>query len=237
MESRIVAPGPTPRSVRTKDGEVLEPPDDWALLPPGDAALTRRVKEAGPTWTVQVLVGRKVFSRGVWAPQSTIDRLARYLAAERATPEHAKKRAADQARRQREQVRYMEDFHEEVLGFLAFHPRYRPIAERLARAVTEHATPVGSGTVARTERIPIEERARAAVIAWMRHQTTEYDDMRIARVKGARREVRRGLADRSRELLARYRRGDEIDPERCALWLALIGRRPVQRDPGADEDV
>ena len=32
------------------------------------------------------------------------------------------------------------------------------LAEQLADAVTQHATPVGSGTVARTQRIPIEKR-------------------------------------------------------------------------------
>jgi hypothetical protein len=41
------------------------------------------------------------------------------------------------------------------------------LAEKLAAAVPQHATPVGSGTVAGTERIPIHERAEAAVIAWM----------------------------------------------------------------------
>lgn len=46
------------------------------------------------------------------------------------------------------------------------------IDQRLDRVVTHHATPVGSGTVARTKRIPVEYRAEAAVIAWMRHQTT-----------------------------------------------------------------
>jgi len=40
-------PGPTPNTVRTTDGTVLTAPEDWVLLPPGDAALTRRVKEAG----------------------------------------------------------------------------------------------------------------------------------------------------------------------------------------------
>jgi len=40
-----------------------------------------------------------------------------------------------------------------------------------------HATPVGSGTVARTKRIPVEQRAEAAVIARMRHQTTGHDSM------------------------------------------------------------
>jgi hypothetical protein len=36
----------------------------------------------------------------------------------------------------------------------------------------------------------------------MRHQTTGYDGMAIPRVKGKRREVRRTLATRSKELLA-----------------------------------
>lgn len=75
---------------------------------------------------------------------------------------------------------------------------------RLAAEVTAHATPVGSGTVARTQRIPIERRAESAVIAWLRHQTTAYDHMQIARVKGKRREVRRMMAGESRRLLAKY---------------------------------
>ena len=92
----------------------------------------------------------------------------------------------------------------------------------LARAVADHATPVGSGTVARTKRIPVEQRAEAAVIAWMRHQTTAYDSMKIPRVKGKRREVRRMLAQRSQELLDRYRKGESVGDE-CPLMKALVG--------------
>ena len=114
----------------------------------------------------------------------------------------------------------VDDFEEAVLRFLAFHPRYAAVASRLAHAVTIHATPVGSGTVARTKRIPLEQRAEAAVIAWLRHQTTGYDDMVIPRIKGKRREVRRMLAGRSQELLSRYRRGDVIGKV-CPLKLAL----------------
>jgi hypothetical protein len=76
--------------------------------------------------------------------------------------------------------------------------------------------------VARTKRIPVEQRAEAAVIAWMRHRTTGYDNMVIPRVKGQRREVRRMLARRSHELLQRYRRG-ELIPEGCPLRRALAG--------------
>jgi hypothetical protein len=86
--------------------------------------------------------------------------------------------------------------------------------------VTDHATPVGSGTVARTKRIRVERRAEAAVIAWLRHQTTGYDGMVIPRVKGKRREVRRLLARRSQELLGRYRRGEPAS-EGCPLRKAL----------------
>ncbi len=45
--------GPTPNTVRTTDGKVLTPPEGWVLFPPGDAALTRRVKAAGDHWVVQ----------------------------------------------------------------------------------------------------------------------------------------------------------------------------------------
>jgi hypothetical protein len=74
--------------------------------------------------------------------------------------------------------------------------------------------------VARTQRIPVEKRAEAAVIAWMRHQTTAYDSMVIPRIKGKRREVRRMLAQRSKELLARYRRGEPAS-DHCPLLKAL----------------
>ena len=115
-----------------------------------------------------------------------------------------------------------------MVAFLAFHPNHAGLADRLARAVTDHATPVGSGTVARTKRIPVERRAEAAVIAWMRHQTTGYDGMTIPRVKGKRREVRRMLARRSQELLARYRRGEPV-PEGCPLRKALAGQANASR--------
>ncbi len=213
-------PGPTPNTVRAADGTVVTAPDGWALLPPGDAALTRRVKEAGEHWAVQEKKGRKTFSRGVWAPAATIDRIRADLEAERATGAHARRKEADARRRDKAQAEYVEDFFGAVLRFLAFHPSHAELAGRLARAVTDHATPVGSGTVARTRRIPVERRAEAAVIAWMRHQTTGYDGMAIPRVKGKRREVRRMLAQRSNHLLERYRRGEPAGAG-CPLKAAL----------------
>jgi hypothetical protein len=211
---------------------VLTVPEGWVLLPPGDAPLTRRVKDAGEHWVVQEKKGRKTFSRGVWAPATTIDRIRAELEAERATDGYARRKEVAARRRDKAQAEYVEDFFGAVVAFLAFHPNYAELADRLARAVTDHATPVGSGTVARTKRIPVERRAEAAVIAWMRHQTTGYDGMTIPRVKGKRREVRRMLARRSQELLARYRRGEPV-PEGCPLRKALTNPPdPPSQTPG-----
>ena len=108
---------------------------------------------------------------GVWAPAATIDRIRAELEAERSTEGYAKRKEADARRRDKAQVEYVDDFHAAVLKFLAFHPKHAVLANWLARAVADHATPVGSGTVARTKRIPVEQRAEAAVIAWLRHRT------------------------------------------------------------------
>lgn len=223
-QSIIVSPGPTSKQVIATDGTVLTVPDGWQLLPPGDAGLTRRVKAAGPTWTVKQKRGRRVFSQGVWADAKQIADAKAQLEAERSTESYQKKRRSDQVRREKKQAEYVEDFHAAVLQFLNFDAIHRDVAEQLAAAVTRHATPVGSGTVARTERIPIERRAESAVIAWMRHQTTAYDNLSIPRVKGKRREVRRMLAEQSRRLLSVYRQGQRIDAAHCPLQRALVER-------------
>jgi len=221
IESRVVAPGPNDTTVRTEDGKVVPVPSGWELLPPGDAGLTRRVKAAGPTWTVQEKKGRRTFSKGVWASKNSIAEIRLALEQERSTETYAKRKIADANRREKKQTEYVDDFATAVIHFLNFDSRYDAVAKRLAAAVTLHATPVGSGTVARTERIPIERRAEAAVIAWMRHQTTAYDNLKIPRVKGERREVRRMLADQSRQLLEDYRRGRTVNPALCPLQKSL----------------
>lgn len=220
-QTRIVAPGPRPETVLTTTGEILTPPADWSLLLPGDPGLTRRVKAAGPSWTVQEKRGRKTFSQGVWAPQANIAAAMKQLAEERSTDAYSKRQAASAQRREKTQTEYVNTFRESVFQFLAFAPIHQQLAAQLADAVAAHATPVGSGTVARTKQIPVERRAEAAVIAWMRHQTTLYDEMKIARIKGERREVRRMLAEQSRQLLRQYRDGIVVPPGKCELRSAL----------------
>src|SRR5690242_13292994 len=106
----LYSPGPTRSTVRTSKGKILHVPADWILLSPGDAALTRRVKAAGDHWVVAEKKGRRVFSRGVWAPRATIDQIRADLKAERSTEAFAKKKAADARRRSKVQAEYVEDF-------------------------------------------------------------------------------------------------------------------------------
>lgn len=220
-EALVLAPTAEPTVFLAPDGSKMRAPVGWGCLPPGDAGLTRRVKSLGPSWAIIEKRGRKAFSKGLWAPRENIEAAKQALEAERSTDAYAKKRASASARRDHKQASYVVSFEVEVLGFLRFAPRFEALAKTLARHVTEHATPVGSGTVARTERIPLERRAESAVIAWMRHQTTAYDSMKIARVKGERREVRRELATISRAVLDLHRRDVAHAPGACPLCKAL----------------
>lgn len=205
----------------SKDGCFVDMPEGWEFIPSGDPALTRRLKAAANDyWIVKRKIGRKEFGVGLCVPKGLADGIAEQLKTERKTPEYQRKLEAGRRRREKEQEEYQEDFEQAVLQFLHFHNRYRELAAKLAKTITKFTTPVGSGTVARTQRIPIEQRARAAVIAWMRHNTTDYDHRYIPHVAGKRREVRRDLAHESLALLEAYRHGDDA-PSDCPLQRAL----------------
>lgn len=200
-------------------------PEGWVFVRSGDPGLTRRLKAGGDCWVVVHTRKNRKESVGMWADAGRVEAVKSALEAERRDPSYQKKLEAGRRRREAEQAEYVVEFREAVRAFLHFAPRYKGLEETFAEVVTEHAVPVGSGTVARTERIPLERRAEAAVIAWMRHQTTAYDGMTIARVKGARREVRRQLAGKSRTVLARYRSGEDVDVKACPLARALEGAK------------
>lgn len=220
FETIEVRPSPKAGCVITTNGEERKIPGEWAFLAPGNATLSRRIKKDGPTWTVKEKMGRRVFSKGIWAPADRIEALKVELEAEWEDPAYQKKLDAGRKRRANEQVAYAADFETSVREFLNFDVKYKDLEVQMAQRIANHATPVGSGTVARTKLIPIERRAEAATIAWMRHQTTAYDDMTIPRVKGKRREVRQMLAKRSKQLLNEYRNGSARS-ENCPLEKAL----------------
>ena len=218
-QSRIVTLAANGRLL-DENGHPVTPPEGWAFLPAGDAGVTRKVSSAGVFWRVQVKMGRRIISKGLWAPKDTIELAVLQMQSTRQTELYQKKVEAAKRRREKIQTEYVDDFCSQVERFLNFHPIYKDMGAKMAKLVSLHATPVGSGTVARTATISIEERASRAVIAWMRHQTTAYDQMPIARIKGERRRVRRMLAQRSVELLESYRKGEPIKID-CPLHAAL----------------
>lgn len=201
-------------------GKEMRIPDGWGLLPPGDAGLTRRVKKAGPHWVVKSWYRKRYVSAGVLAPAASIASLRAELDADRTDPAYAKRLESGRKSRARKEKAYAEDFAGAVREFLTFHADYADLEARMADLIAAHAVPVGSGTVARTKRIPIEQRAEAATIAWMRHQTTSYDFMDIGR--GDRREIRQMLAKESRRRLENYRSGGKA-AKGCPIWKAVYG--------------
>ncbi len=202
------------------DGKVLAVPEGWSFLQAGDAGVTRKINSKGEYWRVEYTKGRRTFSSGIWAPTNTILQAQQEVLQVRATDLYLKKQNYAANRREKQQTAYESEFYRAVEDFLAFHPVHKNLEKKLAKAITIHAIPVGSGTVARTQMIPIEERAAHAVIAWMRHQTTVYDNLKIARIKGERRAVRQILAQQSVELLANYRAGKPASAD-CPLQKAL----------------
>lgn len=202
------------------DGSYFIPPKHWSFLAAGDAGVTRKVTARGLYKRVQVKKGRRLISLGIWAPSTIITEAREEVSATRRTDEYKYKLNKDRERRAKKQAEYELEFCKEIEKFLNFHNNFKAIEKRLAKLVTSHAIPVGSGTVARTQMISIEQRAARAVIAWMRHKTTAYDNLNIARIKGERRSIRRNLAQQSNQILNQYRKAGPI-PKDCPLQKAL----------------
>lgn len=218
-EIRLMKPGKN-GEVINEYGRVENPPKGWAFLPAGDAAITRKVTAKGPIWRIQIKKGRRLQSLGIWADKENIAAAQMEVTQLRNDPGYVNKKASAAKSRAKKQANYSMEFEAEIAKYLNFHPSYHKEQLVMSQLVTAHAIPIGSGTVARTSMIPIAERAKKAVIAWMRHKTTPYDNMKIARIKGERRKVRQQLAKHSIARLQTYRKGDPVPPL-CPLWKAL----------------
>ena len=209
------------RRLKDKTGKVYSVPTGWENLPAGDASVTHKMKSLGPTWTVQEKKGRKAFSHGVWAAKEQIEEAKILVEAQRADPKHQKKLAQLKVRREEKETVFGENFQQEIIEFLNFDQKHHLLVEQLSKLVKEHAVPVGSGTVARSSSVTLDDKAALAVMAWMRHQTSTYDSTSVARIKGARRELRQQIARQSERILAKYRSGEDVDFGGCPLYKAL----------------
>ncbi|MET9608930.1 DUF2293 domain-containing protein [Streptomyces sp. NPDC006512] len=148
-------------------------------LPRGDAALTRRAREAS---SLSAVVVRRHKRRRRYERQGLLVEEAALARAERAcladADARARRRERDRQRRAAEDVRFTAAFTAEILRLFPGCPPER------ARAIAAHASLRGSGRVGRSAagRALDEPAVSVAVRAAVRHIDTEYDALLMAGV-------------------------------------------------------
>lgn len=154
----------------------LKIPEGWQFLPRGDVYLTRTVKKLGPTWVLLKFNSRRRVMQacGLYAPKLNIEKAN--AMAEETCERRASQRVAGAKARARKEENYREGFKKAVREFLNFAPQHAELAMKIASNVAEHACVVGSGRVARTQKIDLLEKVRLATIAYIRHQHTNYEN-------------------------------------------------------------
>lgn len=174
--------------------------DDLEFLPSGDAALTRRAsKHSG---RVAVVV-RFIRSRGCYERQGILVETSALQKAEHECLDDADERAAARARgaerRRKQDAELAAQMTKQITKLFPGCP------EREAAEISEHTARRGSGRVGRTEAgRNLDVRALTlAVVAAIRHQHTEYDELLASGVD--RVSARQQIADRVEEVLASWR--------------------------------
>ncbi|MEU8775348.1 DUF2293 domain-containing protein [Streptomyces sp. NPDC048606] len=148
-------------------------------LPRGDAALTRRAREAGSLSAVVVRLNKRRhrYERlGLLVEEAALAHAERSCLAD--AEARARRRERDRRRRAAEDVRFTAAFAAEILRLFPGCPPDR------ARDIAAHASVRGSGRVGRTAagRALDEQAVSVAVRAAVRHLDTEYDALLMAGV-------------------------------------------------------
>jgi hypothetical protein len=173
---------------------------DLEFLPSGDAAMTRRATKYSDRKAVVVRFSR---SRGRYERQGILVEIAGLEKAERECAEDAEERAAARVRgaeRRREQDHELVIQMRKQIGTLF--PGCPPDE---VTAIAKHTAVRGSGRVGRTEagRALEEHALTAAVIAAVRHNHTEYDELLAKGVD--RTAARQRIAGKIDEILESWR--------------------------------
>ncbi|MFD7613767.1 DUF2293 domain-containing protein [Streptomyces sp. NPDC059828] len=170
------------------------------FLPRGNAALTRRAREAGSLWAVVVRHNRqrtRYERQGLLVEEEALARAERACLAD--AEARARRRERDAARRAARDVLFTGTLTAEILRLFPYCPPDR------AADVAAHTAERGSGRVGRTAagRALDEGAITAAVRASVRHLDTPYDTLLIRGVP--RHEARKRVAPAIEALLARWR--------------------------------
>jgi hypothetical protein len=146
--------------------------DHLIFLPAGDAALTRRAKQASQLSAVVVRWSRsrKRYERqGILAEETAIEQAEEQCLADEDV--RLRRRDRNRERRAKEDVEFQARMAGEIRRLFPGCPKKR------ATAIAEHAALRGSGRVGRSAAArALDERAiTLAVVASVRHEDTEYD--------------------------------------------------------------
>ena len=150
-------------------------PDGWEFLPPGNAYITRQVKK-GHHWVLKGNYNRRggyTPVLGVYAPSSAIK--AAQAAATATETRRKKARQKSQARREKADLKYHQEFEKACLRFLGFTPAYSNLAQEIANETTAWACQKHSGRVGRTNQKDLMDKVTLAVRAHIRHRYTDYE--------------------------------------------------------------
>jgi hypothetical protein len=169
--------------------------DHLVFLPSGDAALTRRAKKASRLSAVVVRWSRtrKRYERqGVLVEEPALELAEQQCLADEDA--RRRRRERDRVRRADEDVQLQARFAQEVRRLFPRCP-----AER-AEAIARHAGLRGSGRVGRSAagRSLDEKAITLAVVASVRHENTDYDDLLMSGVP------RQDARDRIRPAIDRF---------------------------------
>jgi hypothetical protein len=176
--------------------------DHLVFLPSGDAALTRRAKKASRLFAVVVRWNRsrKRYERqGLLVQESALEKAEQECLAD--ADVRLRRRERDAVRRADEDVEFERRFATEIAR------QYPGCPAQRAEAIARHAGLRGSGRVGRSAagRALDEQAITLAVVASIRHQDTDYDDLLMSGV--AREDARSRIRPAIDAILATWSTG------------------------------
>lgn len=154
---------------------IIQIPEKWTFLKAGNPLLTRRVKSRGKYWIYKNPEGRYIRIIGLLAPSTIVEEEHKKVEQEQGSEAYKHRLQAQRQRQDKREEQYSEELEAAMIQYLDFTPEYTELAHNIAREAAYQATEVGSGRVGRTRSLSLEEKARLAVRAYIRHKYTGYE--------------------------------------------------------------
>ena len=186
---------------------IIQVPEGWDLLEPGDALLTRRVKAHGKYWEYYHEYKTKSYDKklGIFTPANIIEEEHRKISDERSTKEYKQRLESSRKSRKKKESKYREEFSEACFRFLNFIPEHEELAHKIAEEAASQAMTVGSGRVGRTSKLTLEQKAELAIRACIRHEYTNYEEELVEDGEVWYDEIKRNAGDEVHRFLEEHR--------------------------------